>query len=90
VQEKFTEPTSIAIANKDEVVHEQVQISLYKPIIRPWEEIREKKHKVGISYEKKVIFQILDYTKQYFSKVSDFIKNVHINLLKILKLQYCH
>jgi hypothetical protein len=63
VQEKLSEPTSDTSADEDEVVHEQVQLSLSKPIIRPWEEIKDNKHKTSIGYEKKVTFHIPDYTK---------------------------
>jgi hypothetical protein len=41
VQEQLIEPTLDTSADENEIVHEQVQLSLSKPIIRPWEEIRE-------------------------------------------------
>jgi hypothetical protein len=63
VQEQLSEPTSDTSADEDEVVHEQVQLSLSKPIIRPWEEIRDNKHITCIGYEKEVTFHIPDYTK---------------------------
>jgi hypothetical protein len=63
VQEKLSEPTSDTSADEDEVVHEQVQLSLSKPIIRPWEEIRNNKHKTGIRYDKEVTFHTPDYSK---------------------------
>jgi hypothetical protein len=42
---------------------DDVQLSLSKPVIRPWEEIRHNKHRTGIRYEKDVTFHIPDYTK---------------------------
>jgi hypothetical protein len=42
---------------------DEVQLPLSKPIIRPWEEIRNNKHITDIRYEKEVTFHILDYTK---------------------------
>jgi hypothetical protein len=56
VQEKQSEPTSYTSADEDEVVHEQVQFSLYKTIIRPWEEIKKNKNRKGIGYDKEETF----------------------------------
>jgi hypothetical protein len=63
VQEQLSEQTSDTSADDDEVMHEHVQLSLSKPIIRAWEEIRENKHITCIRYEKEVTFHILEYTK---------------------------
>jgi hypothetical protein len=38
-------------------------LSISKPIIEPWEEIKHNKHKICIRYEKEVTFHISDYTK---------------------------
>jgi hypothetical protein len=42
---------------------DDVQLSLPKQIIRPWEEIKNNKHRTSIGYEKGVTFHISDYTK---------------------------
>jgi DNA-directed RNA polymerase specialized sigma54-like protein len=52
MQENISEPTSYTSAYEEEVVHKQVQLSLSKPIIRPWEEIKDNKHRTCIGYEK--------------------------------------
>jgi len=63
MKEHLCKPTSYTSANEDEVVHEQVRLSLSKPIIRPWEEIRDNKHITCIRYEKEVSFHVPYYTK---------------------------
>ena len=40
-----------------------VQIDLSKPIIRPWDEILNNKHRKGLGYEKEITFYIVDYSK---------------------------
>jgi hypothetical protein len=56
VQQQLSETTPDSSTYK-------VQLSLSKWIIRPWEEIRNNKHRTGIGYEKDVTFHIHDYTK---------------------------
>jgi hypothetical protein len=43
---------------------DEVHLTLSKPIIRPWEEIRNNKHITNIRYEKEVTFHNPDYTKE--------------------------
>jgi hypothetical protein len=57
-------------------VHEQVQLSLLKPVIRPWKEIKDNKHKTGIEYEKEVIFHIHDYIKPIHFQSVGFLQEV--------------
>ena len=40
-----------------------VQTNLSKPIIRPWEEIRNNKHRTRLRYENVLTFHIPDYSK---------------------------
>jgi hypothetical protein len=56
MQEKLNETTSYMNAN-------EFELPLSKPIIIPWEEIRNNKHITGIGYEKEVTFHIPSYTK---------------------------
>jgi hypothetical protein len=56
MQAQLSETTPDTSGDEDEVVHEQVQLSLSKPIDRPWEEIRVNKHRTRIGYEKEVTF----------------------------------
>jgi hypothetical protein len=63
VQEKLSESTSYTSANEDEVVHEQVQLFISNPINKPWEEIIDNTHIIGIGYENEVIFHISYYIK---------------------------
>jgi hypothetical protein len=56
VQKELSEPTSYMNG-------EEVQPSLSKIIIGPWEEIRHNKHKTCIRYENEVTFHIPNYTK---------------------------
>jgi hypothetical protein len=94
VQEQLSEPTSYTSADEDEVVHEQVQLSLSKPIIRPWEEIRDNKHITCIRYEKEVTFHILDYTKPIQFQSVGFLQESSYSPApvqeKIPKCQHCH
>jgi hypothetical protein len=55
-QQQFSETTPDSSTNKD-------QLPLSKQIIRPREEIRHKKHKTSLGYEKDVTFHNPDYTK---------------------------
>jgi hypothetical protein len=55
-QKQLSEPASDSSTNED-------QLSLSKPVIRPWEQIINNKHKIDIEYEKDVTFHNLDYTK---------------------------
>lgn len=41
----------------------KVQNDLSKPIIKPWEEICDNKHKIGLGYDKEVTFHIPDYSR---------------------------
>jgi len=41
----------------------QVQNTLSKPIIRPWEEIIYNKNRTGLGYDKEVTFHIPDYSR---------------------------
>ena len=41
----------------------EVQFTLPKPIIKPWEELVHNKHKIGLGYEKDLSFHIPDYSK---------------------------
>jgi len=41
----------------------EIQRSLPKPIIRPWKELVNNKHKIGLGYDKDVSFHIPDYSK---------------------------
>jgi hypothetical protein len=43
------------------------RLPLSKTIIRPWEEIKNKRHRTSIRYEKDVAFHIPDYTIQFQS-----------------------
>jgi hypothetical protein len=56
IQKQLNEPALDMNAN-------EIQLPLSKPIIRPWEEIKNNKHIIGIGYEKEVTFHIPDYTK---------------------------
>jgi hypothetical protein len=56
-----SDTTSIS-KSKCEARH-QVQNSLSKPIIRPWEEISHNKHRTGLGYDKEVTFHTPDYSK---------------------------
>lgn len=44
-------------------VDAKFQVPLPKPIIKPWEELVNNKHKTSLGYEKDVSFHIPDYTK---------------------------
>jgi hypothetical protein len=55
--EKLNETTPDSSAKED-------QLPLSNPVIRPWEEITNNKHIIGIKYENEVTFPIPDYIKQ--------------------------
>jgi hypothetical protein len=94
MQEQLSEPTSNTSADEDEVVCEQVQLSLCKPIIRPWEEIKDNKHRTSIGYEKEVTFHIPDYTKPIQFQSVGFLQESLYSPApvqdKIPKCQHCH
>jgi hypothetical protein len=46
-----------------QISKQQVQNTLSKPIIRPWEEIIYNKNRTGLGYDKEVTFHIPDYSK---------------------------
>ena len=49
--------------NEDVVYHDEVQLGLSKPIVRPWEELVHNQHRLGLVYKEAVTFFILDYSK---------------------------
>jgi hypothetical protein len=74
IQKQLSEPTSDSSTDED-------QIPLSKTIIRPWEEIRNNKHRTSIGYEKEVTFHIQIIPNRSSSRVLDYFKKVHIHLL---------
>jgi len=78
LQKKLSEPTSNISAD-------EFHLSLSKPIIKPWEEIRNNKHRIGIGYEKEFTFHIPNYTKPIEFKSVGFFKKVCIPLLQFKK-----
>lgn len=42
---------------------EEIHPALPKLIIRPWEELVNNKHRIGLGYDKEASFHILDYSK---------------------------
>jgi hypothetical protein len=75
-------------------VHEQVQLSLSNPIIRPWEEIKDNNHRAGIGYEKEVNFHIPYYTKPILFQSDGVIQEISYSPTPtqehIPKCQHCH
>jgi hypothetical protein len=69
-------------------------LSLSKPIIRPWEEIGDNKHRTGIIYEKEVTFHISDYIKPIQFQSVEFLQEVSTSPIpiqdRIPKCQHCH
>jgi hypothetical protein len=52
-----------AVNQLPHISKQQVQNTLSKPIIRPWEEIIYKKNRTRLGYDKEVTFHIPDYSK---------------------------
>ena len=63
------------MSNKAAVVHAdaEVQLTLPKPIIRPWEQLVHNKHRTGLGYDKDLLFHILDYSKPIQFQSAGFI-----------------
>jgi len=53
------------VPNKAARLHADVEVqsTLPKPIIRPWEQLVHNKHRTGLRYDKDLSFHIPDYTK---------------------------
>jgi hypothetical protein len=68
-------------------------LALSKPIIRPWEEIINKKQKTGFGYKMEVIYHILDYTKPIQFQSVGFLQESPYSLgpvqEQIPKCQHC-
>jgi hypothetical protein len=62
---------------------QQVQNTLSKPIIRPWEEISYNKNKTGLGYDNEVTFHILDYSKPIKFQSVGFLQEVSTSPVQV-------
>ena len=77
-----------------QISKQQVQNTLSKPIIRPWEEIIYKKNITRLGYDKEVTFHIPDYSRPIKFQSAGFLQEssyLHASFQEnILKSQHCH
>jgi hypothetical protein len=69
--------------SKLQVQHDQVQLSLSKPIIRPWEEINDNKNRPGLVYDKEVTFHTVNYSKSIQFQSVGFLQEVLTSPVRI-------
>jgi hypothetical protein len=73
---------------------QQVQNTLSKPIIRPWEEIIYNKNRTGLGYDKEVTFHIPDYSKPIQFQSVGFLQEVSTSPVQVqhqnAKCQHCN
>lgn len=79
-QIQLSDTTLHTDSGEDEVFHQQFPLALSKQIIRPLEETINNKRKIGIGYEKEVIFLILDYSKPILFQSARFLQEGSSNL----------
>ena len=54
---------SVSCTRADVHADTEVQPTLLKPIIRPWEELVHNKDRTSLGYDKELFFHIMDYSK---------------------------
>jgi hypothetical protein len=65
-----------------QISKQQVQNTLSKPIIRPWEEIIYNKNRTGLGYDKEVTFHIPDYSRPIKFQSVGFLQEDSLHLFK--------
>jgi hypothetical protein len=72
----------------------QVQNTLSKPIIRPWEEIIYNKNRTGLGYDKEVTFHIPDYSRPIKFQSAGFLQEASTSPVQVQnqndKCQHCN
>ena len=79
-----------AINQLPQAFKQYVENNLCKPIIRPWEEIHDKKPRTRLGYGKEVTFHILDYCKPIEIQSSGVLQDkTSSHVLVEHQCQYC-
>ena len=62
-----------------------------KPIIIPWEEINNNKHRLGLGYDKEVTFHIPNYSRPIQFQIYGFLQENSSSLVLVQhQCQHCH
>jgi hypothetical protein len=83
-----------AVNQFSQMSKQQVQNTISKPIIRPWEEIKYNKNRIGLGYDKEVTFHIPNYSKPIKFQSDGFLQEVSTSPIEIqhqnAKFQHCN
>ena len=92
-EEQFSKIQQHAENQPQMMSKKQLQNDLSKPIIRPWGEIINNKHRTGLGYENDPTFHIPDYSKpiQFVSTgfLNENLTSYILVKLQSVKCQYC-
>jgi hypothetical protein len=93
-EENFSMMHQNAVNPLPRISKKQVQNTLSKPIIIPWEEIIYNKNRIGLGYDKEVTFHIPDYSRPIKLQSARFLQEASTSPVQVQhqndKCQHCN